>query len=143
MSVDQESEIGAVTRPRRGWRAFFSLALTLLGPVAYLLMADDRLARITGWPAFLVMGTGSAIAVVAALRDRRLRIMAIAASNVTMTIGFAVAMFYWAVLPTPTGLDVLAKAPDFVLEDHTGRTVSLSETLSKGPALLVFYRGDW
>jgi len=35
------------------------------------------------------------------------------------------------------------RAPDFSLPDQTGRTVSLSTVLQRGPALVVFYRGEW
>lgn len=34
-------------------------------------------------------------------------------------------------------------APAFTLPSHDGRTVSLSELLARGPALVVFYRGHW
>jgi peroxiredoxin len=41
------------------------------------------------------------------------------------------------------GLEVGAKAPDFTLEDATGKTVTLTEKLANGPVILVFYRGEW
>lgn len=34
-------------------------------------------------------------------------------------------------------------APDFTLQDQTGATVSLHETLARGPAVVVFVRGMW
>lgn len=34
-------------------------------------------------------------------------------------------------------------APAFTLPSHDGRTVSLSDLLARGPALVVFYRGHW
>jgi peroxiredoxin len=34
-------------------------------------------------------------------------------------------------------------APTFSLEDANGQTVSLSDLLAKGPAVLMFYRGVW
>lgn len=34
-------------------------------------------------------------------------------------------------------------ATNFELPDHDGRPWRLSAALSKGPVLLVFYRGDW
>lgn len=43
---------------------------------------------------------------------------------------------------TPT-LQTQAKAPEFSLSSHTGDSVSLSDMLAKGPAVLVFYRGFW
>lgn len=35
------------------------------------------------------------------------------------------------------------QAPDLMLPNHLGRTVSLYETLERGPVLLLFYRGSW
>lgn len=34
-------------------------------------------------------------------------------------------------------------APDFTLPDGRGRTVTLSERLAAGPAVVAFYRGVW
>jgi hypothetical protein len=36
-----------------------------------------------------------------------------------------------------------AKAPDFTLRNVRGETVQLSKLLSRGPAVLTFYRGGW
>lgn len=44
---------------------------------------------------------------------------------------------------TAPGLTVGDRAPEFSLPDAQGRTVSLSERLSGGPVVLVFYRGEW
>lgn len=35
------------------------------------------------------------------------------------------------------------QAPDIVLPNHLGRTVSLYDRLGRGPVLLLFYRGAW
>ena len=34
-------------------------------------------------------------------------------------------------------------APDFTLEDQSGKKVSLSDARGKNPVVLVFYRGYW
>jgi peroxiredoxin len=34
-------------------------------------------------------------------------------------------------------------APDFELVDSTGKPQRLSEMVSRGPLILIFYRGDW
>jgi cytochrome oxidase Cu insertion factor (SCO1/SenC/PrrC family) len=36
-----------------------------------------------------------------------------------------------------------ARAPDFALPAHDGRTVTLDELLARGPAIVVFHRGHW
>nr|WP_276316238.1 peroxiredoxin-like family protein [Paenibacillus artemisiicola] len=41
------------------------------------------------------------------------------------------------------GLNIGAAAPDFTLEDATGKRITLSEELKKGPIILIFYRGEW
>jgi len=47
-----------------------------------------------------------------------------------------------ASMPQP-GLKVGDKAPDFRLPSAGESSISLNETLSRGPVVLVFYRGDW
>jgi len=42
---------------------------------------------------------------------------------------------------TPLSLDELA--PAFALESHEGEHVTLNGLLSRGPAVIVFYRGHW
>jgi len=41
------------------------------------------------------------------------------------------------------GLHVGDPVPDFTLPDVTGKSISLSEVLAKGPVILTFYRGGW
>ena len=40
-------------------------------------------------------------------------------------------------------LQIGDSAPDFALEATTGNKIALSEALSQGPAVLVFYRFDF
>ena len=40
-------------------------------------------------------------------------------------------------------LKVGDKAPDFTLPNLRGESVSLSDLLAKGPAVVAFYRGTW
>ena len=42
-----------------------------------------------------------------------------------------------------TELLTLPQTPDFELQDQLGKSVRLSQFLSTGPMLLVFYRGHW
>ncbi|WP_298238519.1 peroxiredoxin-like family protein [uncultured Algibacter sp.] len=41
------------------------------------------------------------------------------------------------------GLKVGDKAPDFILPNALGYSISLSESLKSGPVILKFYRGEW
>ena len=45
-------------------------------------------------------------------------------------------------MPSP-GIKVGEKAPDFVLNNAFGKSVSLKDKLKEGPVVLVFYRGAW
>lgn len=45
-------------------------------------------------------------------------------------------------LPNP-GIQVGEKAPSFSLTNSQGETVTLESELTKGPVVLVFYRGAW
>ena len=40
-------------------------------------------------------------------------------------------------------LKVGDKAPDFALPNGDGKTVSLSDYTSRGPVVVIFYRGFW
>ena len=44
---------------------------------------------------------------------------------------------------TPMGLPVSVKAPGFAAKDQSGKTIRLTEVLKMGPAVIVFYRGQW
>jgi len=44
---------------------------------------------------------------------------------------------------TAHAVDVGQKAPDFSLPDQIGDTVSLHSVLQRGPAVVLFYRGEW
>ncbi len=41
------------------------------------------------------------------------------------------------------GIEVGEKAPDFALPNAVGEKVRLSERLTEGPVVLIFYRGSW
>lgn len=44
---------------------------------------------------------------------------------------------------SPKGFRVNEKAPDFTAKDQNGQKIKLSSELKKGPAVIVFYRGQW
>lgn len=45
--------------------------------------------------------------------------------------------------PSPKGLQLNAKAPDFSAKDQYGKLIILSAELKKGAVVMVFYRGQW
>jgi hypothetical protein len=63
----------------------------------------------------------------------------LAASGVVLTISGSGCRLHTAQAPVAEQ----ARAPDFELPAHDGRTVTLAELVARGPAVLVFYRGHW
>ncbi|MDP3667002.1 MAG: peroxiredoxin-like family protein [Sediminibacterium sp.] len=45
--------------------------------------------------------------------------------------------------PSPQGILVNQKAPDFIAKDQFGKSIKLSTELLKGAVVIVFYRGQW
>ena len=131
--------------PQRGFKVLsaISLVLVLGGGISYVMLLDVPFLRSTGLLAFLVMGVGTALGVGALAKARRPWTWAVAGANVLMTAMFTYYFFVFAVLPEARGLSRLARAPDFAVLDHSGRTVRLGDALAAGPVLLVFYRGHW
>lgn len=41
------------------------------------------------------------------------------------------------------GLNIWNVSPDFTLENATGKWITLSEELIKGPIIFIFHRGEW
>ncbi len=65
-------------------------------------------------------------------------------SLVTMCLVSSTAQKYGiAEHSTPEGIAVGEAAPEIDLTDHVGEKFLLSESLRKGPVVLVFYRGNW
>lgn len=56
---------------------------------------------------------------------------------------FAVLLTLLMQAQKPEGLFINSKAPEFLLKDQNGATVSLKELRKKGPVVLLFYRGYW
>jgi peroxiredoxin len=48
-----------------------------------------------------------------------------------------------ATITSAQSLKIGDKAPDFTAKDQNGKVISLKEVLKKGPAIIVFYRGQW
>jgi hypothetical protein len=132
-------------RPQRRFRVLSAISpvLVLGGGVSYVALLDVPFLRSTGLLAFLVMGLGTALSVVALAKARGPWTWAVAGANVLMTVTFTYYFFVFAVLPEVQGLPRLTQAPDFAVRDHSGATVRLNDALASGPVLLVFFRGHW
>lgn len=118
------------------------IALMIGGPVIYLFTLDNPFLRRSGLLAVIPIVAGLIMAVLAAWRDRRLRVRVPGGVVAVMAVLFLVA-FYGNPLPPAQQPDSLAAAPDFRLVDHRKNPVSLHERLADGAVLLVFYRGHW
>lgn len=62
----------------------------------------------------------------------------------TGLLGFYIFYFsmYWG-KQRVSRLQVGDRFPDFALPDSEGRVVTLASMLAQGPALVLFYKGDW
>jgi FtsH-binding integral membrane protein len=118
------------------------LVLTIAGPFAYMASLDQPMLRATGLPAWVLMAAGIALCLVTARRTKRRGPWVLTGVTGLMTAAFLGMFFLAAALPS-TNAAALRTAPDFTLNDHTGRPFHLAEELKRGPVLLIFYRGHW
>jgi len=119
------------------------LLLALAGPVSHFLLLAHPWQRATALPAFVLLAAGAAMALLAARRDRRRRVRAAMAGTVLLALLFSLCFFVLFRLPESEPARALDSAPDFTLPDHLGTPVSLAAERTRGPVLLVFYRGHW
>ncbi len=70
------------------------------------------------------------------------RVLVIALVVVAVFAGIGVWGVYRPLATRGPGV-VTATAADFTLPDATGKPVALASLLTRGPAVLVFYRGFW
>lgn len=127
----------------RAGLAVAGLLILLAGPVSYMLLLDQPMLRRSGLSVWLLMGTGIVVSVIAARGDRRIGIRIVAGVTIVLALVSVGLFFGWAALPTAETTSGLDTAPEFTLDDHTGRSVSLRDTRAAGAVLLVFYRGHW
>ena len=124
--------------------ALLGAALALGGGISYMLLLDVVWIRSTAIPNLILMGVGTALCIRAALRPRRGWTMWLGAGGTLVTLLFVVAFFGLFRLPDAEGTPAVGTLPpDFTLADQDGTQVSLSSFRSRGPVLLVFYRGYW
>ena len=123
--------------------ALLGLLLTLLGPVVYFLLSHNPFARSTGAPMWTLMGMGTLLALISVTRDRSRRVRILTGLSAGLTL-LALGTFFWLLdVPESPQAMRIETAPDFTLADHQGRQVNLREHCSRGPTLLLFYRGHW
>jgi hypothetical protein len=150
-----------MTIQRFNWQIWAGFLLSVIAALSYpLVFVRFPVTRDFPWANLLLFGFAAALLLVGVRRafkpDRR-RISKIV-SAILATLSVAILAFFifaafivsrW--LPPSRGAPQIAqKAPDFSLNDTSGRLVSLSELLStpvRGAApkgvLLIFYRGYW
>ena len=148
---------------RFNWPLWVGFLLTLGGAFSFLLVfVWIPATRDFPWANLLIFLISVVLLVVGIRRgfasDRRRPIISKIVTSLVAFLSFAViALFIFSVfvfarwLPPSTGApQVGQKAPEFTLQDQTGKQVSLNELLStpvNGSApksvLLVFYRGYW
>lgn len=123
--------------------AIAGLLAIVAGPFIYAGMMEVPWIRSTGLPAFGLMAVGLFLSFVAIQRRRGLAVKIVAGLNLAFVLLFAFGFFVMAAVPQSDEFVNLKKAPEFALKSETGQTVTLAEARTKGPVLLVFYRGFW
>jgi hypothetical protein len=131
------------TATKRGGRAVAALFLCLAAPFAWIPTLDVPWMRSSGAPAWLLLAVGLALGWSALRADPRLGTRILFGLDVLALVLFAAGFFAFARLPMTERALSLARAENFTLPDETGRDVSLRAELTRGPVLLVFYRGHW
>ena len=129
---------------RAGWLAALSVVVsaTAIGVYSRFL----RVAAVRNNPegyvaAFAIAAVIAGLAV--ALR-RRWYTWAVLVLSVVLVLGGAAFNFVLARIPAvQTTLRVGERAPEFTLQDATGRRVALADYRGKKPVVIVFYRGYW
>jgi hypothetical protein len=130
-------------RPRRaGGLALGGLALCIAAPFAWAFTLDNAFLRSTGAASWVCLALGIALAVTAARADRRRWVRVSFGVDVAIVAVFAVTYFTFPKLPAAQS-PALERAPDFELTASDGARVHLADELTRGPVLLVFYRGYW
>ena len=120
-----------------------ALLLSLAAPVAYLATMKVPFLRETGIVAYSIMGVAIVLGIVAARRRPRWWSKVVVILQILLLGAFIYGFEVWARLPGDPAFEKQEEAADFRLPDASGRPVSLSEAVSRGPVLLVFFRGRW
>ncbi len=95
-----------------------------------------------GYWAYLVVGPGLLLALLAVARKRSWGTIPWALLAVLVTGAYSFVRFLPAP-STPPAVGVSAIFPDFALPDQNGRSVSLDELRKDGPVVVVLFRGHW
>jgi peptidoglycan/LPS O-acetylase OafA/YrhL len=135
-------------KSRFNWRLWTGLLLAIVAFISYFaFFAGFELTRDVPWTAFILFAFAAALLISGWRRAPRKVVPSIVAVLALLVVGF----FTYSVtagsggLPSSSGAPAVgAKAPDFSLPDTNGRTVRLSDVLSRSNGVvLVFYRGHW
>ena len=73
----------------------------------------------------------------------RRRILLLLGAGVALTALLTVCVTCAPIRPRDEPLTTERSAPDFLLPDQNGATVTLAALLANGPAIIIFYRGYW
>ncbi len=131
-------------RSRAVWPVFLAAAATLIAAPLYLWLLDVPLLRNSGLLAFALLAAGAIIGARYAAADDRPWVRVTGGGNVLALVVFAGYFFWLLALPAADArAATIDTAPSFSLNDQNGRAVALRDELSRGPVLVVFYRGYW
>ena len=137
-----------VPRPQDALVQWLSLVAVCAGFVAGAGGILDSLSLRRKYPPLVLVGGGVCVllSAISLLIEPSGMVAYRISPPLLVTGGMWFYVFYFSVVPArqrTSRLRIGERFPDFTLPDSEARTVTLASMLAGGPALMVFYKGDW
>jgi len=135
------------------WALWVGFVIAVGGLFSYEFFVQFPITRDFPWANLLLFAIGAFLLLIGLVRafgrpqDYRGKVFgSIFAAIGLVLFGFFTYEIFYVLEQVPASVQaprIGQKAPDFSLPDQTGKQVGLTELLSPGGAVLIFYRGYW